>query len=210
MSPFWIRRAATLKRRARIDEARRTTGQSANHPVTTLPRAWPRPHGGHSAPPRPERPGVPHLFLMSDYVYRNVSVRHFTCDVIARDGSFCVRTLSRCSQSIACAEHPHGGRRPGSSALLRTWSDFCHLSEGLRTRFSRGARRRDGAAVLRKGPAGPRAAPLARWFLPQWRSSTVARSSREDGQTFLPPRTVKEFQFRPLARRAGGRVFPIG
>lgn len=25
-----------------------------------------------------------------------------------------------------------------------------------------------------------------------------------------PPRTVKEFQFRPLARRAGGRVFPIG
>jgi hypothetical protein len=25
-----------------------------------------------------------------------------------------------------------------------------------------------------------------------------------------PPRTVKEFQFRPLARRPGGRVFPIG
>ena len=48
---------------------------------------------------------------MSDYVYRNVSVRHFTCDVIARDGSLCERALSCCSQSIVCAEHAHGGRQ---------------------------------------------------------------------------------------------------
>lgn len=94
MSPFWLpARAATLKRRVWIDEAQRTTGPSANHPVTTPPRAWPRPHGGHSAPPRPERSGGAHSFLMSDYVYRNVSVRHFTCDVVGHNASFCERAV---------------------------------------------------------------------------------------------------------------------